>query len=762
MTSNKILLVFALIFSTFASAQVGIGTQNPQGIFNIDGAKNNATSGAPTAAQQNDDFVVTAAGNVGIGLTTPTNKLDVRSAASSLYVSLASFYAPNNTTSGNNTLLNFGVGASQGNAAQFRFVYTGSDAATNRVDFGMDGYVTPFVTYTRIGNVGIGTTAPTQKLDVNGNVKFSGALMPGGIAGTAGQVLTSAGAGATPVWAAAGGGSASTIYTTDDALTANRTVTQDAYTLKFDGTASTGGSTTINNGSGARLNIAAKGTTLGTTGRAALTLSTPNSGTLSSFIDDGSVAQIISSVAALNMGTGTGNTNNLTLRTNGTAAMTILGSNQNVGIGTASPTEKLQVFGGNVEIGGLASQTGSVANPMLRIHSNANTNGSGGLIEFNEDSVDYGYTLRHNTGNGAYGNEGLWFETKVNNVYTPRFGFNDNGNVGIGTTTPSARLVVQGTTGNGVLKLIAPSVAAGDNWWMGFGHGTTSTDANDRARIGVNILGGGQGRLFFTTGFAGSQVNAMFIDESQRVGIGTTAPSEKLEVAGKTKTTNFQMTNGAANNFILTSDASGNGTWKNAQEILVNKISVTPPVGTTANYTIPCDATYDIIQITNENANFATIITLPTPACAFAGQKVKIISTATSEATISKTNTNTYGTTLLNTGDVYEFTFSNGKWELTSFPTRNRDFCNAPNNSATTLVNPTTPKTVFYFYNGCWNGLITLPAGGTLGDVLIIDDKATLDVVIKQDNTTLAADFTLVTGSYVQFIKTNLGWVKQF
>lgn len=50
-------------------------------------------------------------------------------------------------------------------------------------------------------NVGIGVTAPTQKLDVAGNIKLSGALMPGGTAGTTGQVLTSNGANNAPAWA---------------------------------------------------------------------------------------------------------------------------------------------------------------------------------------------------------------------------------------------------------------------------------------------------------------------------------------------------------------------------------------------------------------------------------------------------------------------------------------------------------------------------------------------------------------------------------
>jgi hypothetical protein len=118
-------------------------------------------------------------------------------------------------------------------------------------------------------------------------------------------------------------------------------------------------------------------------------------------------------------------------------------------------------------------------------------------------------------------------QADIQNVMT----WQSNGNVGIGTTAPSARLVVQGVTGTGAFKLIAPSVAAGDNWWMGFGHGPTSTDANDRARIGVDIAGGGSGRLFFTTGATGAQKRAVYIDENQRVGIGTSAPAAQLEVA---------------------------------------------------------------------------------------------------------------------------------------------------------------------------------------------------------------------------------------
>jgi hypothetical protein len=50
------------------------------------------------------------------------------------------------------------------------------------------------------GLVGIGNTTPTQRLDVTGNLKFSGALMPNNQAGTSGQILISQGGGVAPTW----------------------------------------------------------------------------------------------------------------------------------------------------------------------------------------------------------------------------------------------------------------------------------------------------------------------------------------------------------------------------------------------------------------------------------------------------------------------------------------------------------------------------------------------------------------------------------
>jgi hypothetical protein len=82
-------------------------------------------------------------------------------------------------------------------------------------------------------------------------------------------------------------------------------------------------------------------------------------------------------------------------------------------------------------------------------------------------------------------------------------------------------------------------------------------------------------------------------DDASNVGIGT-APvaANKLTVMGKTQvdsmqTTRFQMTNGAANGFVLQSDANGRASWVNANTLAVNYTETDPQVTAATTNKVP-------------------------------------------------------------------------------------------------------------------------------------------------------------------------------
>ncbi|WP_139262133.1 hypothetical protein [Dysgonomonas macrotermitis] len=74
---KKILLLMGIFSFGISYAQVGINTQNPQGIFHIDTKSN--TSGSSNIS---DDILVDSNGNLGIGTLTPKAKVDVNGSLS--------------------------------------------------------------------------------------------------------------------------------------------------------------------------------------------------------------------------------------------------------------------------------------------------------------------------------------------------------------------------------------------------------------------------------------------------------------------------------------------------------------------------------------------------------------------------------------------------------------------------------------------------------------------------------------------------------
>ncbi|GBD07667.1 hypothetical protein HRbin21_01498 [bacterium HR21] len=160
---------------------------------------------------------ITSTGNVGIGTAAP---------ATLLHVAGATTLGGNLTVNGSTVTLS---GIPGGSLATDVLVRTGSGAVEYRSASGLVGSLAwllggntltstqslgtvsnhdlPIITnnvervrITATGNVGIGTSTPAQRLHVVGNIQFTGALMPAGAAGTAGQVLVSQGGAAAPQW----------------------------------------------------------------------------------------------------------------------------------------------------------------------------------------------------------------------------------------------------------------------------------------------------------------------------------------------------------------------------------------------------------------------------------------------------------------------------------------------------------------------------------------------------------------------------------
>lgn len=65
----------------------------------------------------------------------------------------------------------------------------------------------------------------------------------------------------------------------------------------------------------------------------------------------------------------------------------------------------------------------------------------------------------------------------------------------------------------------------------------------------------------------GDPAGALFVDDEGSVGVGTQTPGAKLHVAGTARVTGFKMLTGAAEGQVLTSDATGTGTWRAPQAL---------------------------------------------------------------------------------------------------------------------------------------------------------------------------------------------------
>ena len=208
-------------------------------------------------------------------------------------------------------------------------------------------------------------------------------------------------------------------------------------------------------------------------------------------------------------------------------------SSGNVGIGTTSPDQVLTVIG-NVRAGGvgngfLLDTTGANYTNGMKVVNNYETvmfsgRGSSGYIIAGDNNLRFGFGTNYSAGESIR--------------------ITSSSNVGIGTTSPNVKLTVEG---------ILASKPSGINAYYSYLKSSWTADnafelgISDDGVTNFNKLITSSNYYFGTTlQFWTSNTERARFDGSGRLGIGTTSPSQKLDVSGNINVTGYALIGGSA------------------------------------------------------------------------------------------------------------------------------------------------------------------------------------------------------------------------
>ena len=249
------------------------------------------------------------------------------------------------------------------------------------------------------------------------------------------------------------------------------------------------------------------------------------------------------------------------LKIDGTGNSYVMG---NLGIGATNPGAKLSVDAGSVVVGGAVITGGYGGNtPVLTV---AKSYGAGSVnIDLTGDIANYPSTIRA----GQYGMQ-LLTQSNGGIFLMP----NGAGNVGIGTSSPAAKLDVNGRVWSNDLYLGSsrtlnaygfPLAASGVGGKIFFGsensdYATVYSYATSSVTALNFEIGDDIGMDYFD--FRSQTASLLRINTSGSVGIGTTVPSAKLDVLGSFRVSGalnsvvLDRLSGTGNRIVMT-DSSG-------------------------------------------------------------------------------------------------------------------------------------------------------------------------------------------------------------
>ncbi len=201
--------------------------------------------------------------------------------------------------------------------------------------------------------------------------------------------------------------------------------------------------------------------------------------------------------------------------TGGPADLSINSEGGNVGIGTTTPDNKLDV---EINVSGGAS--------AFRVLNLANGVGDNVAIELSAARSSFPAKITSIAPGGS--DQDLAFTTTDGNVQNESMRIKGSGNVGIGTTAPNTKLQVYGDSGN-LLKLQTSNIMSVPGQAIGITF-VQSTDAEVARIEAITEANGNIGLRFYT--YSGGASERLRISSIGNIGIGLSDPKSKLQVNG--------------------------------------------------------------------------------------------------------------------------------------------------------------------------------------------------------------------------------------